>query len=137
MLAKSQNIAFPRRPAFAVAASANLPTIPFAVLEGLSTLAAHWVHLDGLISAIGLIIFSPVVSGKAPGSRRPEPSMITDPSVDFHWFALDNPGLISILLAFFSAGSVRSRARSTTRAEYAEMEVRCPHRPRRRRGPEH
>ena len=37
--------------------------------------------------------------------------MITDPSVDFHWFPLDNPGIVSIPLAFFLGwlGTVTSK----------------------------
>ena len=51
--------------------------------------------------------------------------MITDPSIDFHWFPLDNPGLVSIPLAFFLGwlGSVTSKEHNA--AKYAEMEVRA------------
>ena len=50
--------------------------------------------------------------------------MITDPSIDFHWFPLDNPGIVSIPLAFLLGflGTVTSRDR--TSEKYAEMEVR-------------
>ena len=50
--------------------------------------------------------------------------MITDPSIDFHWFPLDNPGLISIPLGFFLGwlGTVTSKEHNA--AKYAEMEVR-------------
>ena len=53
------------------------------------------------------------------------PSMITDTAVDFHWFPLDNPGIVSIPLAFFLGwlGTVTSKERSSD-AKYAEMEVR-------------
>ena len=49
--------------------------------------------------------------------------MITDPAIDFHWFPLDNPGIVSIPLAFFLGwlGTVTSGAQ---RAKFAEMEVR-------------
>ena len=72
-----------------------------------------------------LIIFSPVVSGKPPlVPGGPSQSMITDTAIDFHWFPLDNPGLISIPLAFFLGwlGSVTSKEHNAQR--YAEMEVR-------------
>jgi cation/acetate symporter len=51
--------------------------------------------------------------------------MITDPSIDFHWFPLDNPGLVSIPLAFFLGwlGTVTSKETSSE-AKFAEMEVR-------------
>ena len=65
MLAKSQNIAFLVALAFAVAASANLPTILYSLFwKGFNTKGALWSIYGGLISSIGLIIFSPVVSGK-------------------------------------------------------------------------
>ena len=72
-----------------------------------------------------LIIFSPVVSGKPPlVEGGPSPSMITDAAIDFHLFPLDNPGLISIPLAFFLGwlGSVTSKEHNAQK--YAEMEVR-------------
>ena len=58
-----------------------------------------------------LIIFSPVVSGKPADQTGKSLSMITDPSIDFHWFPLDNPGLVSIPLAFLLGwlGTVTSR----------------------------
>ena len=45
-----------------------------------------------------------------PG-HRPSPSMITDATVDFHWFPLDNPGIVSIPLGFFLGwlGTVTAR----------------------------
>ena len=67
MFAKSQNIAFLVALAFAVAASANLPTILYSLFwKRFNTRGALWSIYGGLISTIGLIIFSPVVSGKAP-----------------------------------------------------------------------
>ena len=72
-----------------------------------------------------LIIFSPVVSGKPPlVEGGPSQSMITNTAIDFHLFPLDNPGLISIPLAFFLGwlGSVTSKEHNAQK--YAEMEVR-------------
>jgi cation/acetate symporter len=80
----------------------------------------------GLIVAITLIAFSPVVSGKRdPANPERNLSMITDPSIDFQWFPLDNPGIVSIPLAFLLGwlGTVTSKERSS-REKYAEMEVR-------------
>jgi cation/acetate symporter len=45
----------------------------------------------GLISTIVLIVFSPAVSGA-------KTAML--PDVDFAWFPLANPGIVSIPLAF-------------------------------------
>jgi cation/acetate symporter len=52
-------------------------------------------------------------------------SMITDTSVDFHWFPLENPGIVSIPLAFLLGwlGTVTSREQVDV-AKFAEMEVR-------------
>jgi cation/acetate symporter len=50
--------------------------------------------------------------------------MIKDTGIDFHWFPLDNPGIISIPLSFVLGwlGTVTSREYND--AKYAEMEVR-------------
>src|SRR5690606_31612920 len=101
ILAKDQNIAFLVALSFAVAASANLPTILYSLFwKNFTTRGARWSIYGGLISSITLILFSPVVSGKPiPEGATKSPSMLQ--GVDFHWFPLDNPGLISIPLAFF------------------------------------
>src|SRR4051812_46570970 len=127
IFANGQNIAFLVALAFAIAASANLPTILYSLFWGrFNTRGALWSIYGGLISSITLIIFSPVVSGKpADPATGLSPSMITDATVDFHWFPLDNPGIVSIPLAFFLGwlGTVTSKERSSE-ATYAEMEVR-------------
>jgi len=125
ILAKDQNIAFLVALAFAVAASANLPTILYSLFwKNFTTRGALWSIYGGLISSITLIIFSPVVSGKPiPEGATKSPSMLQ--GVDFHWFPLDNPGLISIPLAFFLGwlGSVTDPTKSDA-VKFAEMEVR-------------
>ena len=124
IFALGQNIAFLVALAFAVAASANLPTILYSLFwKRFNTRGALWSIYGGLISAITLIIFSPVVSGKPvdPVTGK-SPSMLQ--GVDFHWFPLDNPGIISIPLGFILGyiGTVTSKEYSA--AKYAEMEVR-------------
>ncbi|GAA0934929.1 cation acetate symporter [Kribbella koreensis] len=90
--AQKLNIAFLVALAFAVAASANLPALLFNLFwRRFNTSGAVWSIYGGLISAVVLVIFSPVVSG------RPT-SMIT--GADFQWFPLSNPGIISIPLGF-------------------------------------
>jgi len=127
IFANGQNIAFLVALAFAIAASANLPTILYSLFwKRFNTRGALWSIYGGLISSITLIIFSPVVSGKAANPKTGlSPSMITDAGIDFHWFPLDNPGIISIPLAFFLGwlGTVTSRETSSE-AKFAEMEVR-------------
>lgn len=126
ILANGQNIAFLVALAFAIAASANLPTILYSLFwKRFNTRGALWSIYGGLITALTLIVFSPVVSGKPPvAPLTTSPSMITDPTVDFHWFPLDNPGIVSIPLAFILGwlGTVTSKEYNA--AKYAEMEVR-------------
>src|SRR5690606_4040650 len=92
ILANGQNIAFRVALAFAVAASANLPTILYSLFwRRFHTRGALFSMYGGLISTIVLIVFSPAVSGSASAML---------PSMDFDWFPLSNPGIVSIPLAF-------------------------------------
>lgn len=123
--AKNQNVAFLVALAFAVAASANLPTILYSLFwKRFNTRGALWSIYGGLTSAIVLIAFSPVVSGKVDATGKAT-SMITDTSIDFHWFPLDNPGIISIPLGFLLGylGTITSKEVGSAE-KYAEMEVR-------------
>jgi cation/acetate symporter len=127
ILAKDQNVAFLVALAFAIAASANLPTILYSLYwKRFNTRGALWSIYGGLISTITLIVFSPVVSGKPvdPVTKK-SLSLFTDPSIDFHWFPLDNPGIVSIPLAFLLGyiGTITSKEQSDPE-RYAEMEVR-------------
>jgi cation/acetate symporter len=125
ILAKDQNIAFLVALAFAVAASANLPTILYSLFwKRFTTRGALWSIYGGLITSVTLIIFSPVVSGKpVVEATGKSPSMLQ--GVDFSWFPLDNPGLVSIPLAFLLGwlGSITDPNKADT-MKYAEMEVR-------------
>jgi cation/acetate symporter len=126
IFANGQNIAFLVALAFAVAASANLPTILYSLFwRRFNTRGALWSIYGGLASAIILIAFSPVVSGKVDAKTGASLSMITDASIDFHWFPLDNPGIVSIPLAFILGwlGTVTSKE-GTNIDKFAEMEVR-------------
>jgi cation/acetate symporter len=126
ILANGQNIAFLVALAFAIAASANLPTILYSLFwKRFNTRGALWSIYGGLVTCITLIVFSPVVSGKAPvAPATTSASMITDPSVDFHWFPLDNPGIISIPVAFVLGWLGTITSKEYNAAKYAEMEVR-------------
>ena len=124
IFALGQNIAFLVALAFAIAASANLPTILYSLFwKRFNTRGALWSIYGGLVSAITLIVFSPVVSGKPndPVTGK-SPSMLQ--GIDFHWFPLDNPGIVSIPLGFILGyiGTVTSKEYNA--AKYAEMEVR-------------
>ena len=62
--ANGQNIAFLVALAFAVAASANLPTILYSLFwKRFNTRGCLWSIYGGLILTVGLIFFSPAVSG--------------------------------------------------------------------------
>ena len=123
--AKDQNIAFLVALAFAVAASANLPTILYSLFwKRFNTRGAVWSIYGGLISSITLIVFSPVVSGKVDPKTHLSLSMITNTSVDFHWFPLENPGLISVPLAFLLGWIGTMTSKEFNAEKFAEMEVR-------------
>jgi cation/acetate symporter len=118
ILARNQNIAFLVALAFAVAASANLPTILYALFwRRFNTTGALWSIYGGLISCVLLIIFSPAVSGSPT-------AMLKD--VDFHVFPLANPGLVSIPLSFLLGiiGTYVGGRQPVDEAKFAEMEVR-------------
>ncbi|OLZ57618.1 solute symporter family protein [Amycolatopsis keratiniphila] len=124
ILANGQNIAFLVALAFAVAASANLPTILYSLFwKRFNTQGALWSIYGGLAVCVLLIVFSPAVSGK-PVDPKTGKSASMIQGVDFHWFPLDNPGLVSIPVAFFLGwlGTVLSKEHN--QKKYAEMEVR-------------
>ena len=122
--AQKLNIAFLVALAFAVAASANLPSILYNLFwRRFNTRGATWSIYGGLLSAVVLVFFSPVVSGKvlptgATGSLFPL-------GVDFSWFPLENPGIVSIPLGFFFGwlGTVTSKD-PEAEDRYDELEVR-------------
>ena len=119
--AKGIDVAFLVGLAFAIAASANLPSILYSLFwPRFTARGAIWSIYGGLISAVGLIIFSPVLSGQ-PGS-----SLITDPHINFAFFPLNNPGIVAIPVAFFLGwlGTVTDR-RPADSARFARMQVRA------------
>ncbi len=118
IVALGQNVAFLVALAFAVAASANLPTILYSLFwKRFNTSGVLWSMYGGLISSVVLIILSPAVSG-SPSSMAP--------GVDFAIFPLKNPALVSVPLAFLLGylATVLSKD-DTDEAKYAEMEVRA------------
>jgi cation/acetate symporter len=119
------NIAFLVALAFAVAASANLPTILYTLFwKNFTTQGALWSIYGGLIACVTLILFSPVVSG-APINETTGKSTSLIQGVDFSWFPLNNPGLVSIPLSFLLGwlGTKLSKDRPDV-DKYAELEVR-------------
>nr|WP_206024469.1 cation acetate symporter [Rhodococcus sp. 14C212] len=118
ILAMGQNIAFLVALAFAVAASANLPTLLYSLFwKKFNTTGALFSIYGGLVSCLLLIAFSPAVSGK-PSSMFP--------NADFALFPLANPGIVSIPLAFVLGivGTYIGRRKLEDPVKQAEMEVR-------------
>lgn len=117
LLAQDQNIAFLVGLAFAVAASANLPSLLYSLFwHRFTTKGAVWSIYGGLVPALTLVVLSPVTSGRADSLF---------PGVDFHLFPLENPGLVSIPLGFFAGwlGTVLTKE-PADEAAFAETEVR-------------
>jgi len=125
--AKSLNIAFLVALAFAVAASANLPALLYNLFwRRFNTRGAVWSIYAGLISSVVLVFFSPVVSGKGADPETGKSLSLFGVGTDFHWFPLENPGIVSIPLGFFFGwlGAVTSRDREAEE-RYDELEVRA------------
>ncbi|CAN5655672.1 cation acetate symporter [soil metagenome] len=125
--AQKLNIAFLVALAFAVAASANLPAIVYNMFwRRFNTRGALWSIYGGLISAVGLVIFSPVMSGKGIDPNTGKNLSLLPASIDISWFPLENPGLLSIPLGFLLGylGTITSREPATSE-RYTELEVRA------------
>ncbi|WP_155070194.1 cation acetate symporter [Streptomyces taklimakanensis] len=117
IFAQSLNVAFLVGLAFAIAASANLPTLLLSLFwRRFNTRGALAGIYGGLIGAVGLVIFSPVFSGA-------ENALV--PGIDIAWFPLTNPGLVSIPLGLLCAivGTLTSGENNPRR--FAELQVRA------------
>jgi cation/acetate symporter len=116
--AQKLNIAFLVALAFAVAASANLPAIVYNMFwRRFNTRGAVWSIYGGLVSCVGLVFFSPTVSGS-------ETALVT--GADWSWFPLSNPGIVSIPLGFLLGwlGTITSRE-PEAEERFTELEVRA------------
>ncbi|HEX2314953.1 MAG TPA: cation acetate symporter [Thermomonospora sp.] len=116
IFAQRLNVAFLVALAFAVAASGNLPAILYSLFwRRFNTAGAVAAIYGGLGSAVLLVTFSPVVSGS-------DKALFTD--VDFSYFPLENPGIVSIPFGFLCGwlGAVLSKEHNAEK--YAEIEVR-------------
>jgi cation/acetate symporter len=102
LVSQKMNVAFLVSVAIAISGSALVPTMLFTMFwSRFTTRGALWSTYGGLGAALFLVLFSPVVSGSPTAMF---------PSVDFHWFPLGNPGIVSIPLGFVLGwlGTVRS-----------------------------
>jgi cation/acetate symporter len=125
--AQKLNIAFLVALAFAVAASANLPSIVYNMFwRRFNTRGATWAIYGGLVSCVVLVFFSPVVSGLGVNPTTGASLSLFPADVDFHWFPLQNPGIVSIPLGFFFGwlGTVTSQE-PAAEERYTELEVRA------------
>ncbi|MCP1388369.1 cation acetate symporter [Corynebacterium sp. TA-R-1] len=117
ILAMTQNVAFLVSLAFAIAASANLPTILYSLYwKKFNTTGAVCSIYAGLISCLLLIFLSPAVSG-SPSSMFP--------NADWALFPLSSPGIVSIPIGFLAGiiGTYLGKPDNFD-ALQAEMEVR-------------
>ena len=117
--AQGLNVAFLVGLAFAIAASANLPTVLMTMFwKSFNTRGAVFAIYGGLGMALFLLVLSPNFSGAA-NSLIP-----LGTGIDWNYFPLRNPGLISIPFGFLMGwvGTVTSSERNI--AKYAELEVR-------------
>ncbi len=119
ILANGQNVAVLVTLAFAVAASANMASLVFALFwKRFNTTGALYSMYGGMGSALFLVIVSPAVSGSPT-------SMI--PGADFALFPLANPGIVSIPLSFLLGviGTFLGPADDDADRRFAELEVRA------------
>jgi cation/acetate symporter len=119
ILANGQNVAVLIGLAFGIAASANLPALLFSLYwRRFNVAGLLWSMYGGLTLSVLLVVFSPAVSGR-PTSMLPD--------VDFAWFPLANPGLVSVPVSFLlgAVGTLVGRRELSERRWWAEMEVRA------------
>ena len=119
IVAQNQNVAFLVALAFAVAASANLPTILYSLFwRRFNTAGALWSMYGGLV----LVRAAHRLLAGRLGRRRRRCSRTPTSRI----FPLSNPGIVSIPLAFVLGivGTLVSKPWPTTTAKQAEMEVR-------------
>jgi cation/acetate symporter len=111
------NVSFMVGLAFAIAASANFPALLLALTwRRFNTMGAVTGVTFGIVTALALIVISPIVWGGAPGA--PDTGA-------FKWYDLNNPGLISIPMGFLGCylGTVLSKERGADRS-FHELYVR-------------
>ncbi|MFF3070489.1 cation acetate symporter [Kitasatospora sp. NPDC057936] len=115
--AQGYNLQFLSSLAVTVAASAVLPALVYSLFwSRYNRTGLLWTVYGGLLASVGLQLFSPTVSG-APDALFP--------NVDFHWFPLQMPGVVSVPAAFLLgwAATARSR-RGDGEPEFHEVQTR-------------
>ncbi|WP_100444570.1 solute symporter family protein [Glycomyces xiaoerkulensis] len=118
IFAQRLNVAFLVALAFAVAASANFPTLLLSLFwKRFNTAGAVAGIYGGLASAIGLVVFSPVFSST--------PNSLLGEGVDIAWFPMSNPGLVSIPLGLVCAVVGTLMSSETRPDRFATLQVRA------------
>ena len=145
VFARGLNVAFLVAVAFAIAASANLPAILFSLFwKRFNTRGALWGIYGGLISAVLVVLLSPICWGGST-SHLPAAKLtaaqakdcgvaetaktVNNPTALFSCttaapIPFSNPGLISIPIGFLAAWAGALTSRERTEEKYAELEVR-------------
>jgi len=126
IFARGLNVAFLVALAFAIAASANLPTLLFSLFwRRFNTRGAVWGIYGGLISSIGLVLLSPICWGGKSATIPAGNATALFSKTIVAPFPLQNPGLVSIPVGFLFAWLGTITAREVASAtKYAELEVR-------------
>ncbi len=146
VFARSLNVAFLVAVAFAIAASANLPAILFSLFwKRFNTRGALWGIYGGLISAVLVVLLSPICWGGSSSALAPAKltaaqaadcgvpatsTAVNNPTALFSCttaapIPFSNPGLISIPLGFILAAAGTLTSRESNREKFAELEVRA------------
>jgi cation/acetate symporter len=126
IFARGLNVAFLVALAFAIAASANLPTLLFSLFwKRFNTRGAVWGIYAGLISSIGLVLLSPICWGGKSATIPAGNATALFSKTIVAPFPLQNPGIISIPVGFLFAylGTITAREVASA-TKYAELEVR-------------
>jgi cation/acetate symporter len=145
VFARGLNVAFLVAVAFAIAASANLPSIVLTLFwKRFNTRGALWGIYGGLISAVLVVLLSPICWGGSDSALAPAKltaAQAADCGVPVTSTAVNNatalfscttaapipfsnPGLISIPLGMILAVVGTLTSKETNREKYAELEVR-------------
>ncbi|WP_018657730.1 solute symporter family protein [Actinomadura flavalba] len=128
IFARGLNVAFLVALAFAVAASANLPTLLLSLFwKRFTTSGAVAGIYGGLVSAVGLVLLSPVCWGGASSTIPKGNADALFSTTAVAPVPLQNPGLLSIPIGFLCAylGTVLSKDKTSGAGKYAELEVRA------------
>ncbi|MEY9965108.1 Na+(H+)/acetate symporter ActP [Streptacidiphilus sp. MAP12-16] len=104
---------------YSLSASALFPILVYSLFwRGFTQRGLLWTLYGSLASVCLLMLFSPAVSG-GPGA--------VFPGVDFHWFPLRTPGVVTVPLGFLLGwfGSVQRPAPESDVAGFERLELRA------------